>query len=114
MEDNSDLLELYNRTVGQWANEAGHVATMVSGATVQYKSGGQTGSVYTPIPKEKQAEAELREEQVKIPVLLRHIEAVAHHEGGGDGEADVVDLHLGLAQFLGLYQPSCVQRTDRD
>jgi hypothetical protein len=57
LNDNSDLQELYNRTVGQWANEAGHVATMVSGATVQYKSGAQTGSVYTPISREKQADA---------------------------------------------------------
>lgn len=47
LNDNSDLQELYNRTVGQWANEAAHVATMVSGATVPYKSGDQTGSVYT-------------------------------------------------------------------
>ena len=35
LDDNSDLLELYNRTVGQWSNEANHVATMVSGAWVQ-------------------------------------------------------------------------------
>src|SRR4029077_2291428 len=26
-EDNADLLELYNRTVGQWATEAAHVTT---------------------------------------------------------------------------------------
>ena len=42
-EDNSDLEEIYNRTVGQWATEANHVATMIGGGTVQYKSGSQTG-----------------------------------------------------------------------
>src|SRR5688572_21386394 len=42
-EDNSDLRELYDRTVNQWATEANHVATLVGGGTVQYKSGSQKG-----------------------------------------------------------------------
>jgi len=85
MEDNSDLLELYNRTVGQWANEANHVATMVSGATVQYKSGGQTGSVYTPIPKEKQAEAVkfLNENVFRPPMYLVRPDISERVEAGG-------------------------------
>ena len=37
-EDNSDLREIYDRTVGQWATEANHVATLIGGANVQYKS----------------------------------------------------------------------------
>jgi hypothetical protein len=56
-EDNSDLRELYDRTVNQWATEANHVATLIGGASVQYKSGSQTGPVYTPIPLSRQAEA---------------------------------------------------------
>ncbi|HEX8674906.1 MAG TPA: zinc-dependent metalloprotease, partial [Longimicrobium sp.] len=47
-EDNTDLRELYDRTVQQWSTEAGHVATMVGGGTVQYKSGSQPGAVYAP------------------------------------------------------------------
>ena len=43
-EDNADLREIYDRTVGQWATEASHVATMVGGGTVQYKSGSQSAS----------------------------------------------------------------------
>lgn len=50
-EDNSDLRELYDRTVNQWATEANHVATLVGGGTVQYKSGSQPGAVYTPVPR---------------------------------------------------------------
>lgn len=85
LNDNSDLLELYNRTVGQWANEAGHVATMVSGATVQYKSGGQTGSVYTPIPREKQAEAVkfINENVFKAPAYLIRPDIGERIEAGG-------------------------------
>jgi hypothetical protein len=85
LNDNSDLQELYNRTVGQWANEAGHVATMVSGATVQYKSGGQTGSVYTPIPREKQAEAVkfINENVFKAPQYLIRTDISERIEAGG-------------------------------
>jgi hypothetical protein len=56
-ENNDDLRELYDRTVGQWATEANHVATLVGGASVQYKSGSQSGSVYTPLPRSRQQEA---------------------------------------------------------
>ena len=47
-EDNSDLEQLYNRTVGQWATEANHVATLISGGRVQYKSGEPAGSCVHP------------------------------------------------------------------
>ena len=56
-ENNDDLRELYDRTVGQWATEANHVTTLVGGASVQYKSGSQSGSVYTPLPRSRQQEA---------------------------------------------------------
>jgi len=56
-EDNDDLKELYDRTVGQWATEASHVATVVGGEAVQYKSGSQPGAVYTPLSRARQQEA---------------------------------------------------------
>ena len=56
-EDNDDLRELYDRTVGQWATEANHVATVVGGQQVQYKSGSQPGAVYTPLSRARQQEA---------------------------------------------------------
>jgi hypothetical protein len=85
LEDNSDLLELYNRTVGQWSNEANHVATMIGAATVQYKSGGQTGSVYTPIPRERQAEAVrfLNENVFRTPTYLIRPDISQRVEAGG-------------------------------
>ncbi len=55
--DNTDLEELYDRTVGQWATEANHVATLVGGARVQYKAGSQAGAVYTPITAARQRAA---------------------------------------------------------
>ncbi len=56
-EDNDDLRELYDRTVGQWATEANHVTTVVGGEAVQYKSGSQPGAVYTPLSRARQQEA---------------------------------------------------------
>ena len=56
-EDNELLKELYDRTVGQWATEAGHVATIIGGGTVQYKAGGQSGPVYAALSRARQVEA---------------------------------------------------------
>jgi hypothetical protein len=56
-EDNSDLREIYDRTVGQWTTEANHVVTVVGGSEVQYKSGSQPGPVYKPLSRARQADA---------------------------------------------------------
>jgi uncharacterized protein DUF4953/uncharacterized protein DUF5117 len=71
-EDNSLLKELYDRTVGQWATEAGHVATIIGGGTVQYKSGSQPGAVYNALSRARQVEAMrfLNDEVFKTPAYL--------------------------------------------
>jgi hypothetical protein len=84
-EDNSDLQELYDRTVGQWATEATHVTTVVGGGTVQYKSGSQTGPVYVALPKARQQEAVrfLNDKVFKTPTYLVRPEIGARIEAGG-------------------------------
>ncbi|MEO7998529.1 MAG: zinc-dependent metalloprotease, partial [Gemmatimonadaceae bacterium] len=84
-EDNSDLKELYDRTVGQWATEASHVATMVGGGTVQYKSGSQTGAVYVAISKPRQVEAVkfINDKVFQTPTYLIKPEIAARIEAGG-------------------------------
>ena len=84
-EDNGDLEELYNRTVNQWATEANHVATMIGGGTVQYKSGSQTGPVYVAMPRPRQAEAMrfLNEEVFRTPSYLIRPDIAARIEAGG-------------------------------
>ncbi|MHB1073962.1 MAG: zinc-dependent metalloprotease, partial [Gemmatimonadaceae bacterium] len=83
--DNSDLEYLYNRTVGQWATEANHVATMVGGGTVQYKSGSQPGPVYLSLPRARQAEAVrfLNAQVFTTPTYLIRPEIAARIEAGG-------------------------------
>lgn len=56
-EDNADLDEIYSRLVGQWAEEMGHVANIIGGATAHVKYGGQPGAVYTPVSRERQVAA---------------------------------------------------------
>ncbi|MEO8624027.1 MAG: zinc-dependent metalloprotease, partial [bacterium] len=84
-EDNSDLKEVYDRTVGQWAREANHVATVVGGGTVQYKSGSQTGPVYVALSKSRQAEAVkfLNDNVFKTPTWLIKPEIAGRFEAGG-------------------------------
>jgi hypothetical protein len=84
-EDNSDLLEIYNRAVGQWATEANHVATLIGGANVQYKSGSQPGAVYTPISRARQAEAVrfLNESVFKTPTYLINANISSRVDAGG-------------------------------
>jgi hypothetical protein len=84
-EDNTDLREVYDRTVGQFATEAGHVATLVGGGTVQYKSGSQPGAVYVPISKVRQQEAVrfLNDNVFKTPTWLIRPEIANRIEPGG-------------------------------
>ena len=53
----SDLEELYNRMLGQWATELNHVTTIVGGFSSQQKHGGQDGVRFVIIPKERQVAA---------------------------------------------------------
>lgn len=56
--DNFDRLnQLYGSLIAQWGREMGHVAVVVGGVYQQTKYAGEQGTVYTPVPKEKQAEA---------------------------------------------------------
>jgi hypothetical protein len=85
MDDNELLKELYDRTVSQWATEAGHVTAVVGGATVQYKAGGQSGPVYVPLSRARQADAVkfLNEKVFRTPAYLVRADIGARVEVGG-------------------------------
>jgi hypothetical protein len=84
-EDNDDIRELYDRTVGQWGTEANHVATVVGGETVQYKSGSQSGAVYTPLSRARQQEAMrfINESVFQTPSYLIQPAIARRIEAGG-------------------------------
>jgi len=56
-EDYSLLRELYQELIGQRNRELGHVANVVGGVTRTRRVAGQEGTVYDPVPREKQKEA---------------------------------------------------------
>jgi hypothetical protein len=84
-EDNDELQEVYGRVVNQWATEAGHVATMIGGGTVQYKSGSQKGAVYERLSRDRQAAAVrfLNENVFATPTWLIRPEIGARIEASG-------------------------------
>ncbi len=84
-DDNTLLQNLYDRTVGQWATEAAHPATMIGGGTVVYKSGTQKGSVFTAISKPRQQAAMrfLNDSVFTTPTYLIRPDIAARIEPGG-------------------------------
>jgi hypothetical protein len=77
-----DLEEVYGRVLGQWTREMNHVAVLVGGLLSQQKHAGQDGVLFTPVSRERQAEAVrfLNENVFRTPVffvrpeILRRIE----------------------------------------
>ncbi len=84
-DDNTLLQNLYDRTVGQWATEAAHPATMIGGGTVQYKSGSQPGAVFTAISKPRQRAAMhfLNDSVFVTPTYLIRPDIASRIEPGG-------------------------------
>jgi hypothetical protein len=80
-----DLEELYNRTLGQWVREMNHVASIVGGYRSQQKHVGQIGVLFSPVPKQKQAEAVqfLNENAFKTPVFALNSEVLRRIEPAG-------------------------------
>ena len=56
-EDNTELLELYDRLLDQWSQELEHVVNIVGGSDSREKYGGQLGPRFTPIAAARQREA---------------------------------------------------------
>jgi hypothetical protein len=56
--DNYDRLsDMYGELIGQWAREMNHVAVVVGGVYQFTKYASQSGTVYQPVPRARQAEA---------------------------------------------------------
>ena len=56
-EDNTQLVELYERLVDQWSREMEHVINVVGGSDTQEKYGEQLGPRFTPLPRARQKAA---------------------------------------------------------
>jgi len=56
-EDNSELVDMYERLVDQWSHEMEHVVNVVGGAESREKYGGQPGPRFIPLPRSRQKPA---------------------------------------------------------
>lgn len=68
------LDRLHKKTLELWYHQMSQVASLIGGYTIQYKSGSQSGPVYTPIPREVQLEALdfLLSHAFEVPDWLKH------------------------------------------
>jgi hypothetical protein len=93
-----DLERVYERLVGQWELEMGHVATVVGGVRQRRKHYGQEGVVHTPVPRDEQREALafLLEnafrppEFLMVPDIVRRIEATGSVDRITEAQGDLL------------------------
>ncbi len=112
----NDLDELYGRMLGQWTTEMNHVAAIIGGFSSQEKHTGQTGVLFTPISREKQAGAVrfLNENAFQTPTwainpeILRRIEPVGVLDRVRTGQQRVLNSVLNSARLARLVEQDAI------
>jgi hypothetical protein len=116
--DNYDRLEeMYGELIGQWAREMNHVAVVVGGVYQFTKYAGQTGRVYQPVPRAKQAEAvQFLNDNVFTtpsfffdPEILRRIEPTGFVDRVRQRQTAVLNLLFQDARLSRLAEQSATQ-----
>jgi hypothetical protein len=84
-EDNTQLVEMYERLVDQWTREMEHVINVVGGSDTQEKYGGQLGPRFTPLPRARQKAAVrfLNENAFATPDYLLDVQILRRIEAEG-------------------------------
>jgi hypothetical protein len=111
-----DLSELYGRMLGQWTLELNHVAAIVGGFNTQEKYVGQSGEIFTPVPKLRQSEAVkfLNENAFATPAwaidkdILRRIEAIGVLSRIRNAQSSVLNNLLNSGRFARLVEQEAV------
>ena len=116
--DNYDRLdEMYTELISQWAREMNHVAVVVGGVYQFTKYAGQTGRVYQPVPRAKQAEAvQFLNDNVFTtpsfffdPEILRRIEPTGFVERVRQRQTAVLNLLFQDSRLSRLAEQSATQ-----
>jgi len=116
--DNYDRLDdMYVELVAQWAREMNHVAVVVGGVYQFTKYAGQTGRVYQPVPRAKQAEAvQFLNDNVFTtpsfffdPEILRRIEPTGFLERVRQRQTVVLNLLFQDSRLSRLAEQSATQ-----
>jgi hypothetical protein len=84
-EDNTQLVEMYERLVDQWTREMEHVINVVGGSETQEKYGGQIGPRFTPLTRARQKAAVrfLNENAFATPDYLLDVQILRRMEPEG-------------------------------
>lgn len=85
MENYDELEEMYTQVIGQWNRYMGHVKSNIGGVYENFKTYGQEGAVYEPVPEDvqKQAMTFLNEEAFQTPEWLIDQEVLRRIEAAG-------------------------------
>ena len=120
--DYSVLSELYNRQIGQWRTELGHVANVVGGMNSQEKYGDQSGPRFTPVPKAKQADAMkfLSENAFQTPTWLIDQDIIRKIEPTGEvtrivsAQSSLIGSLLNEAKMTRLIENEALSKNPAD
>jgi hypothetical protein len=108
-EDYDDLNELYGEALGMWSLYMGHVATVIGGVNVDFKTADQQGPVYHVVPRARQKAALdfLAEQAIRSPAWLAP-EDIISRVGPGSGTTSLAGRQSAL-----LTQLLSAQRLER-
>ena len=120
-EDNSDLAELYEKLVDQWATEMEHVVNLVGGVQSREKYGGQLGPRFIPVSGARQRAAVrfLSAEAFETPrylldsAVLRRIEpnGALRRTGGAQSRILIALLDADRLDRIGEYEALAGRRS---
>ena len=114
-----DLNEMYGQVLGQWSTELSHVANVVGGFDSQEKYVGQTGVLFTPVPKARQVQAVefLNANAFQTPAflikpeILRRIEPFGVVERIGTGQRRMLNSLLSTPRINRLVEQQALDGT---
>ncbi len=107
-----DLEELYGRMLGQWVREMNHVGALLGGFDSQQKHDGQEGVRFTPVERERQADAVgfLNENAFQTPdfmikpAILRRLEPSGVISRIRNSQRSVMNFLLNADRFTRLVE----------
>ncbi|MEO7084068.1 MAG: zinc-dependent metalloprotease [Gemmatimonadaceae bacterium] len=122
LEDYEVMGELYNREVGQWRTELGHVANLVGGMNSQEKYGDQSGVRFTSVPKAKQQAAVkfISEQAFQTPTWLVDQDMLRKMEPTGEitrivtAQSSLIASLLGDAKLTRLIESEAMAKNPSD
>jgi uncharacterized protein DUF4953/uncharacterized protein DUF5117/uncharacterized protein DUF5118 len=99
--DYDDLDELYGEALGVWRLYMGHVASVIGGVRVDYKTADQDGAVYTVVPQTRQRAALrfLSEQVFRTPLWLAPA-PILSRIGPPAGETSLANQQAGVVSQL--------------